>query len=441
MIDETEFYKEFDGSFWNKQKGSLVPFNNSELPKNKKDFLSKLYTDIASFSYSPAGPRDYVILNKHNFVARIVPVFNFRDNSVFFYCLKKLEDYNAVNRVEGTFGGWRLGNKLREKEDGEIEELDYIASNSYDRYAWVKNWRDYQKKAYQYSLTDEYSYFILFDIANFYDSINLSLLENKIRYCVTNESNFIVELLFHFLKNWNKKLEGYFPKAVGLPQDEIGDCSRILANFYLQDYDRLMKSLCHENNSLYLRYADDQIIFSKNEYDAKKILFEASKELSKIGLSVNSGKVKLFNSRELFDNYWAFEIFALLEDYEDSTNINNAARMYFDFEKRKIEFRAYSVLRRLLNIDFRKLELPIRHKLLARLLNEDILPHLEFWSLKRVFAKIPDDEKEKFFSSLDRLIPLVNFNSYHYNLLRFYRNYRKDFDCSIIENRIIELKL
>lgn len=114
--------------------------------------------------------------------------------------------------------------------------------------------------------------------------------------------------------NWNKTFEGYSYKLVGVPQDTIGDCSRISANFYLQDYDESMKELCDTSNAKYLRYADDQIIYSNNKMTGRQILFEASKCLFKIGLDINSGKVVEFDSREQFNQYWAFEIFELLDD-------------------------------------------------------------------------------------------------------------------------------
>ena len=46
-----------------------------------------------------------------------------------------------------------------------------------------------------------------------------------------------------FLKNLYKKLQSYKPQTVGIPQEYIDDCSRILANFYLQKYDLEIKNI------------------------------------------------------------------------------------------------------------------------------------------------------------------------------------------------------
>ncbi len=275
MIDYKSFKKIFPKSFVKKLKESIVPFNS---PIKKEKILEELYTDITSFIYNPSLPREYIVSNKHNYVARIVPTFNAKDYFLYYLCLKMLEDEIAENRVEGTYGGWRLGNKIKLKEEMEEYYLDVSAAgNSFNPFLWMQNWQDFQKKVYQYSEVDDYKYIIKFDISNFYNTINLELLNRKIYLIAPHQKRFYAELLFHFLCNWNKKFEGYSYKLVGLPQDEIGDCSRILANFYLQDYDESMKELCDTNNAKYWRYADDQIIYSNDKMTGRQILFEASK--------------------------------------------------------------------------------------------------------------------------------------------------------------------
>jgi len=68
---------------------------------------------------------------------------------------------------------------------------------------------------------------------------------------------FEVNLLFYFLCNWNRGYLNYERQSMGIPQDEVGDCSRILGNFYLQEYDNYLYKLTKKENSAYLRYADD----------------------------------------------------------------------------------------------------------------------------------------------------------------------------------------
>jgi hypothetical protein len=180
MINFETFRRIFDSSFWRTLSNSLVPYAPGERPQNKKQFLEKLFIDISKRHYTASVPRDYIVYNKHNFVTRIVPTFSYRDACVYFFCIKRLEEFIAVNRVEGTFGGWQLGNHIRKKEEEESAGM-YVPTTSYNRGLWLDHWKDFQKHAYTYSLSDSYNYFLKFDIANFYDTINLRLLENKIR--------------------------------------------------------------------------------------------------------------------------------------------------------------------------------------------------------------------------------------------------------------------
>ena len=437
MINFDDFKAIFDSRFWRTLRESVVPYDDGERPKSKIEFLQLLYNDIKQFNYSPSIPRGYIIYNKHNNIARIVPTFSYRDNCVFFFCIKSLEDKIAINRIEGTFGGWRLGNSIKEKETKEVDG-DYVPFLSYDRSKWSENWKEFQKRAYEYSRENEHGYFIKTDIANFYDTINLSILESKIRTTLNNTDPLILDLLFNFLGNWNKRFEGYARKTVGIPQDEIGDNSRILANFYLQDYDRFMLELCSEFSSRYLRYADDQIIFSPDQYTAREILFHASKELTKINLNMNSGKVIEFPDRKSFDLYWAFDLFFKMENIDDSRQANEIVKIFFNLLDRNENFRWESVLRRILSIDFNMLSMELRHRLYSKIYNEEFLSNTDFWYMKRVGEKT--ENKDEFYSILDSLINRVKYNSYHYNLLKFNKKFRKNMSNEKLLLRIEDLK-
>ncbi len=90
-----------------------------------------------------------------------------------------------------------------------LGELDYVPFNTINELSWIQNWRTFQDIAKVFKEVDDFKFFINIDIANFYDSINLSLLERKIRHVVPKNKQEVVTLLMHFLHNWNKKLEGY----------------------------------------------------------------------------------------------------------------------------------------------------------------------------------------------------------------------------------------
>ena len=435
-IDRASFDKIFESKFWVKLKESIVPFDTTP---EKTKFLDELYAGITEFTYNPKNPREYIVVNKHNGISRYIPTFSREDYCVFFLCIKLLENEIAVNRVDGTFGGWTLGNPIRLKEEQEILELEYVPYNTINELSWVKEWQTFQNIANTYKEVDTWSYFINLDIANFYDCINLTALERKIRHVVPKAKQDVVTLLFHFLQNWNKKLEGYTLKTVGIPQDEIGDCSRILANFYLQDYDLKISEICERFGAKYIRFADDQIIYTKDLQTARNILFEASKELLRINLNFNSSKVKEFRSIDEFDTYWAFEIFEQLKDKTNKTLINEGIKNYFENLDKNVKFRDGSVLKRILSIDSSLIDPKYRYRLMSMFYDPDFLAQLGVWHFKRIREFVNNDKE--FFDKLDKMIETVPFNAYHYNLQAFYKKDRPAYDFSKLKHRIEEIRL
>lgn len=435
-IDKASFLELFKTKFWTKLNESLVPFDDK--PINKEEFLEKLYVQITNFTYTPSHPRHYIHVNKHNGVTRFVPTFNRKDYCVYYLCIKLLENEIAVNRVDGTFGGWTLGNQIRLKEEQEIIELDYVPFNTINELSWSDEWRTFQGIARKFLGTGEYNYFINLDIANFYDTINLAILERKIRHAVPQSKQEVVTLLFHFLHNWNKRIEGYNTKTVGIPQDEIGDCSRILANFYLQDYDLMIRSICEKYGSQFIRFADDQIIYTHDKFCARQILFEASRELFRLNLNLNSSKVKEFENRGEFELYWAFNIFDLFSDKDNQENINQGVKIYFELIDSGARFRDGSVLKRILSMNFDLLETELRHRLISSFYDNDFLATLGIWHFRRIRVAVANDDE--FFKTLDGLIESSLFNSFLFQLRLFYSRDRKDFDLGIIDKRINEIK-
>ncbi|WP_061249210.1 RNA-directed DNA polymerase [Leptospira alstonii] len=435
-IDLFTFHKIFPSSFRKKLKESIVT------PLEKVEFrplIQELYYSIKDHTYHPQKPREYIIANKHNYVARIIPTFIARDYSLYYFVIKMLESEIAINRVEGTYGGWTLGNELKFKEDqDEIYLSDYAPSNSFNSFLWMSNWQEFQKKSYAFSRSGNFKYIIKFDIANFYNSINLNLLVRKLYLITPLSKRFYAELLSHFLFSWNKKIEGYVNKNIGLPQDEIGDCSRILANFYLQEYDEKIFNLCNKADAKYLRYADDQLIFSDSEDDAKRILFEASKHLFKLDLIINSSKVKEFSSMEEFNDYWAFDIFDLLADKYNKDLINKGIELYFKRKDEEKEFRAISVLKKIVSLDFKLIAPKYKFKILSELFEKDFLSNSDSWMLTKIYNNLNNEDRERMLEILDELVSKIHFNSYQYNLIKFYQKNGVEFNERRIRSFIKE---
>ena len=164
MDDLKKFKQYFNRDFWRAFQDKQSFF---DIPKNKtgKDsFVENLYKEIEERTYYPSVPRCYIDRDKGNGVTRIVPVFTLKDYCVYYYCIKKIEDKIAYNRVENTFGGWTLGGLMRKGEDDEMEKRrknfnhyeDFIAElhgisvseYSFNPVAWARAYGDLNAKLY-----------------------------------------------------------------------------------------------------------------------------------------------------------------------------------------------------------------------------------------------------------------------------------------------------
>ena len=448
---EQVFIDNMKGFYKHIVKHSLVPMDKSI---NRDELLLQLRSDILSQKYQPNPPREYIIFNKINYVSRIVPTFSLRDYCVYFYCVKKLEYILCQDRVEGTFGGWRIPNPIKSIEDIEKEgiaeniDVPYVSYSNLSVLEWAKNWKEFSKITFLKTkkFFNGSSCVVIFDIANFYDNVKLDVLERKLRLkCDKVTTNRIIDLLLYFLRYWNKPFEGYVPKNVGLPQDEIGDCSRLLANFYLQKYDGFMVNICDQYGAEYIRYADDMMIFAQEENTAKHIMFEASKELHKLGLNINAGKVKILNETD-FVEYEAFDILKLLED-TNIDKIKKAVDLFLDKKQNNSKpFHEARVLRRLITqlakTDIKAIEKEKQKMLIDYLLSEENLIDSQEYHLTKLLnitSKI--GLKHVFLDKLNKLIHCVDFNSFHYNLRRFYDKNKIKYDSSELEDEINKRKI
>jgi hypothetical protein len=285
MISKQDFCRWFNRSFWNAFRNIPFPIKMPLDQEDRKRLVEEVYESIASATYSPRIPEGELFINKGKGVTRVVPIFCIQDYCVYYFCIKELEDVLCVNRTPNTFGGWSLGGKLRTKEHSEIEsDLTEYGRYSFNPMAWVEVFGEFNSILFYQLDEARYSHVLQFDLSNFYDSVRLDVLERWIREQADAKKGWIVTLLFYFLNQWNRANTGLHPQVVGIPQDALADCSRILANFYLQKYDKFAQRLCESTNSLYLRYADDQMILTNDPGCRDTLLLLLTRELDRYGL-------------------------------------------------------------------------------------------------------------------------------------------------------------
>lgn len=456
-----EFKKFFNRDFWKAFQDKQFFFDIPKNKVNKDEFIKNLHTEILERKYYPSVPQNYIDVNKGNGVTRIVPVFTLKDYCVYYYCIKKIEDKIAYNRVENTFGGWTLGGLMRKSEHDEIERKrkhfnEYeefmaeisgfsISEYSFNPLAWAKAYGDLNAKLYATAMSGKYGYVVELDIANYYDSIRLDILETRIREIVNEKFADVVSLLFHFLNFWNRKVNIYNRQTVGLPQDAMGDCSRILANFYLQTYDKIIHELCEDKKCEYLRYADDQFLFTKDKESLNVLIFKVSKQLNSLGLSVNQKKVHTMSAKNLIESR-CFKIFDLLkkkEDKEDPEKVEKFVDCYLNLEiDNKLDTvkggGTHLLNKALFCPAIKEIDPHKKTKLIACYMNEEYLIKSNSIHFEKIFDLLDQGARNNFIDKLNYLSKKQIHSAFHYQLLNFF--IKKNLGTDDLRKRIEELR-
>lgn len=323
MIDQKSFIKEIDTPFW-KHITKETPFkdivNYKDIDKNK--FLLRICEKLNSYDYHFKLPL-YLYVPKSQGVVRKVKIYSISDTSIYYYCVKLLEEQisKVIKKNPNVFGGFRMTSKLKLTEE-ELNKLafDPTYENPFNRVAFRKEWSDYQKLA-RALYDNKYKYYIHLDITHFYDDINLDILERNLRNALSDKQN-VIDILFYFLRNSDKRDLGYNPSNVGIPQENMGEMSRLLANFYLNMFDReirlYFKNVFKNQEIIYTRYADDLwICFNGQKEEAKKIIQVISFYLQKLKLHLNESKISILNRREFF-RHWHFSDWERIEKIKRS---------------------------------------------------------------------------------------------------------------------------
>lgn len=442
MFDDLD--KIVDNDFWR-----LI--NDLRIHATRKyriPFLDELSKKLKSFEYFPSLPLTVKEADKGHGVARQIPIFNLEDYSVYYYCVRKLEHVIAKNRVAGTYGGWSMGGKIRRLENENDIADDYQLTYSYNPAAWSKYYGDYSAKIYakiqELKLAGLGNYHVYeLDIANYYDNIQLGILENKIRRDSDYTESGILDLLMYFLGYSNRLVTQYNKRSVGIPQDAFGDCSRLLANYYLQDYDLYMSELSKKFNSVYLRYADDQIIFVPDIQVGEMIIQSASRRLAKIGLNINQKKIIHRSLDELYV-YRSFEINDIFNKFganKDKSAVREFAKQSYsaiDNDPNSLKDKGYPLIKRLITSDFNLLIKNDRDRLLMYIFDEAFIKSCRAYNLGAAYEKLSIDEQAKYINLLNLMIEKSKHSAFHYEILAFYR--KIGINTKMIEDRIEELK-
>ena len=451
-----DFNRWFNQSFWRTFKNRTFPIEVPKTAKDKGATVRKVFDAVKSARYAPSIPEAETVMNKGHGVARTVPVFCIEDYIVYYFCIKELEDIISGNRTNHTFGGWSLGGRLRTLEnlDVEFDTGFYSARYSFDPLAWREAFGEFNSLLFSQLETGEYTHVLQFDLSNFYDCVRLDILERWIREDAPADKGWIIALLFYFLNQWNRRNTGLHPQGVGIPQDALADCSRLLANYYLQRYDKFAANLCNQAGANYFRYADDQMILLNGTDRTEELMLLLTRNLDRQGLRVNQKKVKLWTVKELEKHRCRKiqAIFAEPGDNKDPKLVRKFVDAYFKLSDAQLD-KAWKgglpLLNRLLWANIESLPQRLFNKLITRYTSTKYLLSAEKDKLVRVHEL---NAKRKKPINLDkRIIDLGRttfHNGFHHEVFAFAKEIRntamkksfakrlKDLDEKMDTNRI-----
>ena len=421
-----DFHRWFNRDFWKAFKNRSFPIRTPQTIKEKTDLVEKVFSSIESARYAPSIPETEIVINKGHGVARTVPVFCMEDYCVYYFCIKELEDVLCVNRTDNTFGGWTLGGKFRQQEKSEIEcEHTEYGRYSFNPLAWAHAFGEFNSLLFSQLDQGNYTHVLQFDLSNFYDSVRLDMLERWIREESHSDKGWIITLLFYLLNQWNRRNTGMHPQAVGLPQDALADCSRILANYYLQKYDKFAASVCAKADTMYFRYSDDQMILLNNPSKVESLLLLLTRNLDRYGLRVNQKKVDLWEAAELQQHRCRSiqTLFVQKGDNQKPELVRKFVNAFLAIPKSELENswnRGLPLLNRLLWANLVSLPNNLFERIVIRITSEQYLLFADHKKLERVYhLNLKRSRPIDLIRRLEKIGEKSVHNAFHHEVVAF----------------------
>ena len=391
---------------WQKLNDGPVPIVRlSDFP-SLKSFVSDYNRRLNNRSYVPDVVHGYLGLQKGSGVTRFLPILTKEDMAVYYHLCGQIGD-KVLKKEPYIFGGWRSipassgGSKKSSDEEKEREAKAFQAGYFFDTFSstmWLEQFRSFTQLIRELAKSSSSGpYVATTDIANFYDSIEIPRLIRKLRRDSNGELHEEIELLEVFLTLWNRRTTGYSSSSKGIPQEIISDGSRFLSHYYLQDFDENFKSYCTKRRLLYVRWADDMIIFGPSKKALEHAIHSASRLLLTEGLNLNAHKTNIYSRSELARNR-GLDLLAAI-DARNATDFRRKLRSAIAWKRKGNPLRLDTVFRASLGYTFRlgnKANTFEKNFLFETVDEEpDILATLNDVQLIRLIS-IADDSKEMF---------------------------------------------
>ena len=145
-------------------------------------------------------------------------------------------------------------------------------------------------------MNEGYYYAISIDLESFFDMVNHEILSKILVKHIKDKR--IIDLIMTYMKTKVVYKNHVFRNYIGVPQGSA--LSPLLANIYLNEFDQRMDLLGYR----FARYADDIVLFARNEQEKEKVYSEAENFLlRKLKLKINQEKTVIEKGRLLYLGY------------------------------------------------------------------------------------------------------------------------------------------
>jgi hypothetical protein len=167
-------------------------------------------------------------------------------------------------------------------------------------YPWARQWPVFQKRILGFAVN--FPFVVFTDIANYFDSMPLQRLRNKLSGLGRFDET-VIDLLFYLIEAFVWRPE-YIPfSGTGLPQIDF-DAPRLLAHSYLYDIDNY---ITQELKTEFVRWMDDFDFGVHSKAEGKRCLGLLNDELGSLGLSINEGKSRVLTGKQALEYLWTNE--------------------------------------------------------------------------------------------------------------------------------------
>ena len=291
---------------------------------NLGEILRNLQLRLLDGTYRPHSPI-IIEVAKSKLLHRRLSFLTFEDGLILA-ALVHATSASLMNEMAEWVSFGRLDNSEKKPKGRRNITVDYEG--------WWTKWLRYRKLV-KVIEGDTNPLLVVSDITNFFGSIDLSLMRSKIsgQTSLDEKSN---NLLFYLLENL-RPVEVYGPSgSFGLPT-VTDDTSRVLAHFYLAEFDQELMREGKEDK--YTRWVDDMLISVSDSVEGGKVVARIERALSRLGLVANSSKTELVSKEAFRERHLEHEN-EYLDEIHEAVNTGGELSLegFEEFEQKLIDF-------------------------------------------------------------------------------------------------------